>query len=63
MVLLRGFVALTRRVAHEAVALTKALAGLTVDVVHGLKPIKAMSREHLILPVLEETCARSTARS
>jgi len=53
LVLLRGFVALTRRVAQEAVALTKALAGLTVDVVHGLKPIKAMARERLILPVLE----------
>ncbi len=52
-VLLRGFVAITRRIAREAVALTRSLAGTTVDVVHGLKPIKAMGRERLIMPVLE----------
>jgi ATP-binding cassette subfamily C protein len=53
LVVLRGFVAITRRVAEQAVVLTKALAGLTVDVVHGLKPIKAMARERLIFPVLK----------
>jgi len=49
---LRGFVAVTRRATRQSVRLTQSLAGTTVDVVQGLKPIKAMAREAFVLPVL-----------
>ncbi len=53
MTVMRGFVALTREASRESVGLTKSLAGTTVDVVQGLKPIKAMAREDFVYPVLE----------
>jgi ATP-binding cassette subfamily C protein len=49
---LRGFVTVARRATAESVSLTKSLAGTTVDIVQGLKPIKAMAREGFVLPVL-----------
>jgi len=60
---LRGFVALSRRAGHDSVMLAKSLAGRTADVLQGLKPIKAMGREHLIVPVFEEEIVRLDAAS
>ena len=60
---LRGFVAVTRRATRQSVSLTRSLAGTTVDVVQGLKPIKAMAREAFVLPVLARRCAASTRRA
>ncbi len=49
--LLRGFLVLSRRSGNDHVRVGKRLASTTVDVVQGMKPIKAMAREDLIEPV------------
>ena len=49
--LLRGFVVLSRRAGTDHVHVAKRLASTTVDIVQGMKPIKAMAREDLIEPV------------
>lgn len=52
---LRGFVILVRRSGAEQTDLMRLLAGLFVDVIGGLKPMKAMGREGLIEPILEKS--------
>lgn len=51
--LLRGFVALSRRAGVDQASEAKSLSNTTVDVLQGMKPIKAMAREHLIEPVFQ----------
>lgn len=55
LVLLRGFVALTRRSGSDYVRVAKHLASITVDILHGMKPIKAMGRERLIEPIFHKS--------
>jgi ATP-binding cassette subfamily C protein len=51
--LLRGFVARSRSSGREQVRHVKGLASLAVDVMQGLKPIKAMGQEALVGEVLQ----------
>lgn len=51
LLILRGFVGLSRRAGTDQVRIAKALSSTTVDVLQGMKPVKAMAREHLIEPV------------
>lgn len=53
MVLLRGFVRLSKRAATDGVRVAKGLASSTVDLMQGMKPVKAMAREHLIEPIFK----------
>jgi ATP-binding cassette subfamily C protein len=50
-VTLRGFVSRGRGAGVDRTRLTKSLAGRLVDTLKGLKPVKAMAREHLFLPL------------
>ncbi len=52
--LLQGFVRMSRAAGLEQTRLSKSLTGRLVDVLQGIKPIKAMAREELVLPLLEE---------
>jgi len=51
--LLRALVQMNRSAGQDQTELTKSLAGRLVDVVQGIKPVKAMGREHLFWPLLE----------
>lgn len=53
--LLRGFVSLSRRAGVDQVTGAKSLSNTTVDVLQGMKPIKAMARERLIEPVFQKS--------
>jgi ATP-binding cassette subfamily C protein len=52
---LRGFVGLARRSGTEQADLMRQLAGLFVDAIGGLKPIKAMAKERLVEPILDKS--------
>jgi ATP-binding cassette subfamily C protein len=45
---------MSRAAGQEQTRLSKSLTGRLVDVLRGIKPIKAMAREELVLPLLEE---------
>jgi len=53
MMLLRRFVAMSRSAGEEQTQLTKALTGRLVNAIQGIKPVKAMAREHLFWPLFE----------
>ena len=50
---LNGFVRISRDAGRDQTRLTRSLTGRLVDVLQGIKAIKAMAREHLVLPLLE----------
>lgn len=50
---LRGFIQMAREAGQDQSRLTHSLTGRLVDVVQGIKPVKAMAREELVLPFLE----------
>lgn len=52
---LRGFVSIARRSGGDQAALMRQLSGLFVDMINGLKPMKAMARERLAEPILEKS--------
>lgn len=52
--LLRGFVRMSRAAGLDQTTLTRSLAGRLVDAIQGIKPIKAMAKEELVWPLLEE---------
>lgn len=60
---LRGFVAVARRSGSEQAELIRRLSGLFVDLIGGLKPIKAMARERLAEPILERSISQLDAAS
>lgn len=51
--LLRRLIQMSRSAGEDQTQLTKSLTGRIVDVVQGIKPVKAMGREHLFWPLLE----------
>lgn len=52
--LLRSFVQMSRDAGQDQSRLTRSLTGRLVDVIQGIKPVKAMAREELVLPFLEQ---------
>jgi ATP-binding cassette subfamily C protein len=60
---LRGFVGMARTSGSDQTLLMRQLAGLFVDVVGGLKPLKAMARERLVEPLLEKPILELDAAS
>lgn len=52
--LLRRFVQMSRDAGKDQSRLTQSLTGRLVDVIQGIKPVKAMAREELVLPFLEQ---------
>lgn len=51
---LAGFVRMSRRAGKEQTQLKKALVARLTDALYGIKPIKAMAREHHLWPLLEK---------
>ncbi len=51
---LNRFVRLSREAGWDQTRLTRSLTGRLVDVLQGIKAIKAMARESLVLPLLEQ---------
>lgn len=48
------FVRMSREAGGDQTRLTRSLTGRLIDVLQGVKAIKAMAREHLVLPLLEQ---------
>jgi len=57
-VVLNGLVKAGRRAGQRQTRLNKALLGRLTDVLQGVKPVKAMGREDLVNPLLEEGTLR-----
>ncbi len=53
MLLMHRLIGITRAAGKQQVALVKSVAGRIVDMLHGLKPLKAMAREMALLRYLE----------
>ncbi|HEX2492832.1 MAG TPA: ABC transporter ATP-binding protein [Steroidobacter sp.] len=51
LLLLKGFVKISRRAGTDQVRVAKTLSAATVDILQSLKPAKAMARERLIEPI------------
>lgn len=51
---LNRFVRMSRAAGWDQTRLTRSLTGRLVDVLQGMKAVKAMAREHLVLPLLEQ---------
>lgn len=52
--LLRGFFGMSRKAGIDQTTLTRSLAGRLVEAVQGIKPLKAMAKEELVWPLLQE---------
>ncbi len=53
LVVLRGFVRMSREAGAEQVQVMRALVGRLTQALPGIKPVKAMARERFLLPMLE----------